>query len=258
MSFLKLQGVDYFRGDRQILRQVDAMAPAGEFTAIVGPNGAGKSTLLHLIASIETANSGRITLDGIDLTALNRKQRAQRIALVEQQAATDLDLRASDVVLLGRTPHLGRFDAPSIRDHEHATERLRQVGGEHLSQRLFHQLSGGEQQRVSLARALTQDPQLLLLDEPSNHLDIGSAFAILDQIDKFTAEGLTVLAALHDLNLAAAYADHVLVLSNGSIVASGRPEEVFTAELLAEVYGVRATIIPHPVKPHPVIIYTNG
>lgn len=258
MNVLQVHDVSVVRSGQQLLDRVSFGVPHGQFTAVVGPNGAGKSTLLHAIASVEPLSSGQMTLTGIDIMRLSRRERAQRIALVEQQTTTDLEVAVREAVLLGRTPHLGRFETPSSRDIDIAECALKQVGVERFRERHFNALSGGEQQRVSMARALTQEPQLLLMDEPTNHLDIGSAFMILDLVDKLKSGGLTVLAALHDLNLAAAYADQVIVLSAGKVVATGQPAEVFTPELLQAVYGVRASIIPHPVKPHPVIIYANG
>lgn len=258
MTLLHIHDVSIELSKQPVIRQVSFDVPASQFTAIVGPNGAGKSTLLHAIASIEPVSNGHFALAGVDTHDLSRRQRARRIALVEQQTNTELEMTVRDAVLLGRTPHLGRFEAPSARDHELAEQALRKVNADQFADRLFNGLSGGEQQRVSMARALAQEPELLLMDEPTNHLDIGSAFMVLDLIDKLKSGGLTVLAALHDLNLAAAYADHVVVLSSGEVVAQGSPAHVFTPALLHEVYGVRASVIPHPVKPHPVIIYANS
>ncbi|GAA3938230.1 ABC transporter ATP-binding protein [Microbacterium soli] len=252
---LDAQGLTLSRGGARILDGVDCTVEAGSLTALVGPNGAGKSTLLHLIAGAEQPSSGVVRLDGQDVAGLRRRARARRTALVEQQAETDLDLSVFDVVMLGRTPHTPLLGVPGPADELIALDALHTVGADALVDRRFHELSGGERQRVLLARALAQQPQVLLIDEPTNHLDIEAQLATLAALRALADSGIAVLAALHDLTLAARFADRVVMLDHGRLVATGLPLEVLTPGRLREVYRVRADIVPHPVDGTPLIVF---
>ncbi|HRN29081.1 MAG TPA: ATP-binding cassette domain-containing protein, partial [Terrimesophilobacter sp.] len=193
--------------------------------------------------------------DGLDVLGLGRRERARRVAVVEQELASELPLTVRDAVELGRTPHRGLFggsaaDSPIIASALEATDTAR------FADRRLETLSGGERQRVHLARALAQEPQLLLLDEPTNHLDVRAqldAFAVLRGL---AGGGATVLAALHDLTLTASLADHVVVLTAGRVVAEGDPASVLSAELIRDVYGVDAIVLTHPATGRPVIAYS--
>jgi iron complex transport system ATP-binding protein len=254
-----LYGVSYSIGGQAILRDVSATIPHGAVTGLLGPNGAGKSTLLRLTAGIERPDSGSVSHDGVPLISLPRRLVARRIALLEQSAAPAVDLTVEQVVLLGRVPHrsrlLGRFDGAD--DRRIAAEFLAAVGMSGLADRAWHTLSGGQQQRVQIARALAQQPSLLLLDEPTNHLDISGQLSLLDLVgSQVRRRGLTGVAALHDLNLAAAYCDYVLLLDSGVLVAAGTPDEVLRPETIAAVYGVDCDVIPHPRGGHPLIVFS--
>lgn len=253
---LRAEAVHLDRGGRLIIDDIDCTVDAGSFTALIGPNGAGKSTLLHLIAGVDSLTSGAIALDGKDTREFRRRDRARFTALVEQQADTDLELGVLDVVLLGRTPHLSFLGGPDARDAQIAEMALRRVGAHPHIGRRFQELSGGERQRVLLARALAQEPALLLMDEPTNHLDIRAQLHTLALMRALADEGIAVLAALHDLTLAARHADHVIVLDHGRVVASGPPAETLTPELIELVYDVRADVIPHPVDGTPLIAFS--
>ncbi|QAY72781.1 ABC transporter ATP-binding protein [Agromyces protaetiae] len=255
---LDLSRVRFDRAGRTIIDGVDATIPAGALTALIGPNGAGKSTLLHLIAAIERADAGELALDGRSLPDMRRRERARVVALSEQQAEVDAQLTVEASVLLGRTPHLGAFAAPGTADHLIVAQSLAAVGASEFASRPLDSLSGGERQRVTLARALAQQPTLLLADEPTNHLDLGAQFTALDLLAALARDGLTVVAALHDLSHAAAYADHVVVLEGGRVVAAGAPVDVLTAELVERVYGVRAQVLPHPVTGRPLIAVASA
>lgn len=254
---LSLDRVSFSRTGRLIIDGVDVTLPRGSFGALVGPNGAGKSTLLHLIASIEPAASGSIVFDGTHLPTMPRRQRARTVAVAEQQSDTELDLSVVEVVMLGRTPHLGVFSSASATDAAVVRDALAAVGAAELSTRRFHTLSGGERQRVTLARALAQQPSLLLADEPTNHLDIRAQLSALSLLAELARGGLTVLAALHDLGHAAAYADHVIVLADGAVVAAGDPAEILTPELVLAVYGVRAEVLRHPITGRPLLAFAE-
>ncbi|WP_419817781.1 ABC transporter ATP-binding protein [Glaciibacter flavus] len=254
---LDLTRVRFARGGRLIIDDVDCTVPAGALSALVGPNGAGKSTLLHLIAAIERTDGGAIDFDGASLAALRRRDRARIVAVAEQQSDTELDLSVHDVVMLGRTPHLGALAGPSPTDRAIVRSSLTAAGVSELEERQFSSLSGGERQRVVLARALAQQPGLLLADEPTNHLDIRAQLSALALLAELARGGITVLAALHDLGHAAAYADYVIVLAAGRVVAAGSPSEVLTPELIQRVYGVRAAVLAHPLTGRPLLAFAD-
>ncbi len=229
-----------------ILDRVSFTAPAEKLTALIGPNGAGKSTLLHAISGASAAKiTGRILFEGEDLLQMPRRRRAQRVALVEQESHTELALSVREAVSLGRIPHLGVFEAETEEDRDVVLQSLAAAGlsTSEFENREITGLSGGEKQRVLLAKALAQEPELLLLDEPTNHLDIAAQLSVLGLLRQLSDSGITSVAAIHDLGLAAAYADQVVVLSSGKIVASGPVESTLTPGLIAEVFRVRAIVL---------------
>ncbi|MET1052405.1 MAG: ATP-binding cassette domain-containing protein [Mycetocola sp.] len=254
-SALLAQRLVFSRDGRPVIDGVDIVIPVGSFGAVIGPNGAGKSTLLQLMVGALRVESGAVLFDGDDVLALKRRDRARLIALSEQHGDGDTGLRVSDVVLLGRTPHIGRWSAEGPNDRRIGADALTAVGMSAFADRPFDTLSGGERQRVHLARALAQEPKLLLLDEPTNHLDVRAQLSLLSLVRAQTAAGLTAVAALHDLNIAAAYADTVIVLSAGRVVAAGPAASVLTGELISEVYGVRADVLEHPRTGRPLIAF---
>lgn len=242
-------------GDRAIVDGIDMVAPAGQVTGLIGPNGAGKSTLLRAILGLVPA-TGSVSFDGTDLIALPRRARAQFTAFVEQSSETDARLTAREVVLLGRIPFQSVWQAsPSPEDAVQAEAALAAVDMVAFADRLYHTLSGGEQQRIQIARALAQQPRLLLLDEPTSHLDVHAQLATLDLLRRQARAGAAVLLALHDLNLAASFCDSLVALHDGRIAAVGAPAEVLTPPLLRTVYGVDATILRHPGDGRPLIAY---
>jgi iron complex transport system ATP-binding protein len=180
------------------------------------------------------------------------------VALVEQDAHTDVALSVRDAVLLGRTPHRSRWAGDSPADHAAVERALAAVGLDDLADRAFGTLSGGERQRVHLARALAQEPELLLLDEPTNHLDIQAQLAALRLVRRSAAAGTTALVALHDLNLAAAHCDHVVLLSGGRVAAAGPAGQVLVPHVLDAVYGVTTTVLEHPTTGRPVLAFTTA
>jgi iron complex transport system ATP-binding protein len=224
----------------------------GEITGLLGPNGSGKTTLLRAIARLSKPDRGVVHLGGTDLATLRRRDLARTLAVVQQHAGTDLDVTVLDVVLLGRTPYRSALQGDSIQDRALALDALEQVDMVDFAARKWATLSGGEQQRVHLARALTQQPALLVLDEPTNHLDIAHALSLLALVRH---AGLTTIAALHDLNLAAMFCDHLVVLHHGRVVASGAPKDVLTPELLHEVYDVKAEVARHPQSGRPLLTF---
>ncbi|HTL41776.1 MAG TPA: ABC transporter ATP-binding protein [Pseudolysinimonas sp.] len=249
---LEVRGVTVRAGTITLVEQASFDAPAGALTALLGPNGAGKSTLLRAVAGVERPASGSVTA-GDDLLALPRRERARRVAFVEQESQTELPLTVRAVVGLGRAPYesvLGGRD-PDAADAVDEAMRVAGVAG--FALRDVTTLSGGERQRVMLARALAQRPGILILDEPTNHLDIAAQLEVLELLTDLARGGTTVLAALHDLGLAAAHADNVVVLSHGRVVASGATPSTLTPALVHDVFGVEASFVPNPLTGRPLL-----
>ncbi|WP_372593013.1 ABC transporter ATP-binding protein [Actinotalea sp.] len=253
---LHLDRLRWTVGGRVVVDEVDCTPPEGGLTGVLGPNGAGKSSLLRLVAGVLAADSGRAVLAGTDLLGLSRRDRARRVAFVEQESLSPAGLSVRQAVLLGRTPHTSRWGSTSARDEELAEQALLDAGALELADRELATLSGGERQRVHLARALAQEPELLLLDEPTNHLDVRAQLDTLDVVGRLTARGVTVVAALHDLNLAASACDHLVLLAQGQVVAAGSVHEVLRPELIDAVYGVRSLVLEHPETGRPVLTFT--
>ncbi|WP_372345630.1 ABC transporter ATP-binding protein [Streptomyces sp. KL116D] len=244
---LEGKALSWTPGGPLVLDGVDLTPRPGSVTGLLGPNGSGKSTLLRLLAGVLAPSSGVVTLDGDPLSSVPRRTAARRIAMVQQQADTQVELTVADVVRLGRVPHRRAWAPASAADEAAVRAALDRSGLADRGHRLWHTLSGGERQRVQIARALAQEPRELLLDEPTNHLDIQHQLELLDLIRGLD---LTSVVALHDLNLAAAYCDGVVVLDGGRVVAAGEPADVLTEGLIAQVYGVRARVVrPGPGEP---------
>ena len=259
MSGLVVRNAEVRAGGRAIVSAAGFTAPAGTMTALLGPNGAGKSTLLGSLIGLRKLETGTVSFDDTDLLGMRSTDRAKLCAYVEQQAATPERLTVRDVVGLGRVPFQSTWQSgPSAEDEAIVDGAIRALHLTAFATRLYQTLSGGEQQRVQLARALAQEPRLLLLDEPTSHLDIEAQLTTLDLLRRRSREGCTVVVALHDLNLAARYCDHLVVMKAGTVVAQGRPDEVLTPELLLDVYGVHASIVRLPGNPLPLVVYDRG
>jgi iron complex transport system ATP-binding protein len=230
--------------DRSVLLSgIDLTVAPGEWLGLIGPNGAGKTTLLHAIAGV-VASFGIATVDGDDLAGLSPRERARRVALVPQRPIVPPGMDAFTYVLLGRTPHLSYFASEGARDVEIARNALVELGVGDLRRRDISTLSGGELQRVVLARALAQEPEILLLDEPTSALDVGNQQQVLEVIDGMrSARGLTVVAAIHDLTLAAQFCDRLALLADGELVATGTPHQVLTEETIRVHYDANVNVI---------------
>jgi iron complex transport system ATP-binding protein len=255
MSGLRLQGVSVRIGAARIVDDVAVDCPAGAFVGLIGPNGSGKSTVLKSVYRALAPTTGVVLLDGADLLRqLTARQAARKVAALAQEPGQELDFTVGEVVAAGRTPHLRSYARFGGADRRIVAEAVAAVGLSGHEARPFGGLSGGEKQRVLLARVLAQQPSVLVLDEPTNHLDIGTQLGLLSLVRGL---GVTVLAALHDLNLAAAYCDRIHVLCDGGVVAHGTPDEVLTPELIAAVFGVRAHRVPHPETGRNHLIFGN-
>ncbi|MFS8198127.1 ABC transporter ATP-binding protein [Streptomyces sp. CWNU-52B] len=228
---------------RPILREVSLAAAEGDIVGLVGPNGSGKSTLLRTVYRSLRPADGVVRVGGDDVWELSSRTAACRTAAVLQDAGTTTGLKVTEIVALGRTPHHGLLGRDGAEDHRAVAEAVDRCGVGPFAERDYATLSGGERQRVLLARALAQRPRLLVLDELTNHLDIRARFELLDLI---RSTGITTLAALHDLDLAARLCDHLVVLHEGVVVAAGPVLEVLTPDLLQEVFGVRGETERHP------------
>ena len=222
-----LKGIDFHAGDRELV-------------GIIGPNGGGKSTLLKCIYRVLKPTVGAVYLDGESLDSLSYRRSAQKVAVVAQHNYYNFDFSVQDVVLMGRAPHKRALDRDNAQDFEIVRKSLETVGMLDFSQRIFSTLSGGEQQRVILARALAQQTPCLILDEPTNHLDIKYQLQLMDLV-----RGLdrTIIAAVHDLNIAAMYCDRLFAVKDGQIVGSGTPDQLLTPEFIRQVYEVEAELL---------------
>lgn len=237
MSF-EAHGLDYaYAGGPLVVRDVSLMVPPGSMTAVIGANGSGKSTLIRVLAGLLRPLAGRILLEGVLLDDWQPRLRARQIAYVPQSTATAFPFQVMDLVLSGRTPHTLRFRFESAHDAEKAQEALETVGAAHLASRSFTSLSGGERQMVILARALAQEPRLLLLDEPSSSLDLKHRADLIRTLTRLReTKHLSVIMITHDLQLTGSF-DQLLALRLGEVAAAGTPDEVLRDHLLREVYG---------------------
>lgn len=239
-------------GGRTVVDGVTLEAAPGQMLGLVGPNGSGKSSLLRLLCGLRKVRSGVVTLGGMDIGSLSRRAVARRVAVVEQHAGTQAQVTVEEVVRLGRTPHRGALSPWTETDEEAVVSALARVGMDTRRDQPWATLSGGERQRAQIARALAQEPTELVLDEPTNHLDVRHQ---LDALALVRGLGVTSIVALHDLNLAALFCDEVAVLDGGRLVRSGPPEAVLTAEMIAQVFGVRAEVRVSALSGRPHIEY---
>jgi len=252
---LEVEGIACAYGAEDALSGVTLRVGPGDFVAVAGPNGSGKSTLVRAMSRVLRPRLGRALLDGRDLYSLPAGESARSVAVVSQESPAEFEFTCEEIVLMGRAPHLARFQSEGERDLALAREAMERTGTWELRGRSILDLSGGERQRVILARAFAQEPRVLLLDEPTAHLDIAFQVQILRLVQSLRREKETaVLATLHDLNLAAAFAERVVLLSRGRIAAAGTPAEVLVERTLREVFGAEVTVRPHPETGRPWVL----
>jgi iron complex transport system ATP-binding protein len=248
---LELRDVSVDIAGRRIVSGIGFTVPDGSFAGLLGPNGSGKSTILKAIYRVHKPSAGQVLLDGADLLALRPRDAARRIAVVAQEFTLEFDFTVLEMVMIGRTPHKRAFDRDDDHDHEVAAQAIRQVGCQDLAHRGFNTLSGGEKQRVLIAQAIAQGADHLILDEPTNHLDIRYQVEILELVATL---GVTVLAAIHDLSLAALFCDTVHLIADGHLIAGGPPGAVLTADAIRDTYGTDVLVIEHPETGTPHLI----
>jgi iron complex transport system ATP-binding protein len=248
---LRLDDLSVDIAGRRIVSGINLTVGDRQFAGLVGPNGSGKSTILKAIYRVHRPSAGRVLLDGTDLLALAHKDTARRVAVVTQESASEFDFNVREMVMIGRTPHKRSFERDTAADHDIVDHAIERVGCGQLAARRFNTLSGGEKQLVLIARALAQQADHLILDEPTNHLDIHHQVEILEVVSGL---GVTVLAALHDLSLAALFCQSIHVLRAGALVAAGSPGDVLTPETILRAYGADVLVIDHPDTGTPHLI----
>ncbi|SFA86740.1 iron complex transport system ATP-binding protein [Acetitomaculum ruminis DSM 5522] len=236
---LKVENLHYSYGESDALKGVSFFVNEGEFVGLIGPNGSGKSTALKNIYRGLRPDKGSIEIDGENLLTMSYKNSALKMAVVGQENDVPFDFMVEEIVAMGRTPHKKLFDLDDEHDKEIVHHALEHLGMESMAKKNYLHLSGGEKQRVIIARAIAQESDFYILDEPTNHLDISYQLQIFDFIKRLN---VTVLSAIHDLNMAALYCDRLYVLKKGEIVLSGSPEEVLTEENIYNVYGVNSSV----------------
>jgi len=248
MPILELERISFKYGEKRVLQDVTLSVEKGEFFGILGPNGSGKSTLLSLIDGIRLPCEGEIRLKGIAPGKMQRRDMARLIAVVPQEASWVFPLTVEEVVLMGRTPHMDRLAFESERDLAVARSAMEATDILPLAARLMETLSGGERQRVLIARALAQEPEVILLDEPTSSLDIAHQIRTFDLIRSLSrSEGLTVVSVTHDMNLTALYCDRIALFEEGRLRSLGCPGEVITESHIREVYRVNVVVDHHPL-----------
>jgi iron complex transport system ATP-binding protein len=245
---LAAQGVTLGYGERVVVDGLDLAVPDGAVTAVIGPNGCGKSTLLRAMGRLLRPRGGEVLLDGARIDKLPTREVARVLGMLPQSPVAPEGITVADLVTRGRHPHQAWFRQWSRDDEAVVAAAMSETGVLDLADRPVDALSGGQRQRAWIAMALAQGTDLLLLDEPTTHLDLAHAVEVLDLVDRLHERGRTVVMVLHDLNLAARYADHLVAMRDGRIVAAGPPREVLTPQLLADVFGLQAVVLPDPVS----------
>lgn len=255
---LSLRGVTAAYGSRVALRAVSLEVRAGEVVGLVGPNGSGKTTVVRVASRALRPREGRVLVAGEDPYTVSARRAARLAAVVPQEVVPAFEFTVREVVSMGRTPYLSTFGAGGPEDERRVVEAMDASGIQHLGNRPLAELSGGEKQRVILAQALAQDAPVLLFDEPTTHLDLRHVVGVLRTIRELALAGRSILGVFHDLNLASASCDRLVVLDGGTVVAEGEPGDVVTESLLSDVYGVEAEVNAHPVTGRPTVFVAPG
>ncbi|WP_194395572.1 ABC transporter ATP-binding protein [Microbacterium atlanticum] len=245
--------------DRRVIEGLDLAIAPGRITMIIGANACGKSTLLGVLARLRPPTSGTVELDGVDVGTLSRRRFARTVGLLPQQPSAPDGLTVAELVSRGRHPHRGVFQRWSTEDSAIVDTALARTGMTQLADRPVGDLSGGQRQRAWIAMALAQDPRILLLDEPTTFLDLSHQIEVLDLLRELNrTQGTTIVVVLHELNLAARYADELVIMSHGRVVAHGAPADVLTAQTVAEAFSLDALVMPDPLTGTPLVLPVPG
>ncbi|NLJ88950.1 MAG: heme ABC transporter ATP-binding protein [Epulopiscium sp.] len=256
---IKIKNLHWKYGEKKILEDINLEIERGKFYSIIGPNGSGKTTLLRNIARILEPQKNTILIDNKDIMDFQNKELAKKIASVPQNTEISFDFSCHDIVMMGRTPYLKRFETEKAEDKIIVREAMETTNTWELRNKSINELSGGERQRVIISRALAQEPDIILLDEPISHLDIHHQVRIMDNIKALNQKKkFSVIAVFHDLNLAAQYSDTLILLNHGKIISLGKPEEVITKKNIKEVYHMDVYMMKNPTngKPHMIVLPT--
>lgn len=251
---LRTENLTVKYGTNTVLDGISLVLPAGKITALLGPNGCGKSTLLNCFSRLLTPQSGSVFLDNNPINALSSRQLARRLALLPQHHLTPEGITVRELVSYGRNPWLSLWGRLSAEDNARVNAAMSQTRIHHLSERRLTELSGGQRQRAFLAMVLAQNTSVVLLDEPTTYLDINHQVELMRLMGELRDRGKTVVAVLHDLNQASRYCDHLVVMTNGQVMAQGTPEEVMNPGLLRTVFSVETEIHPEPVSGRPMCV----
>jgi iron complex transport system ATP-binding protein len=251
---LGTQSITLKHDDHVIIDGLDVTFPAGKVTAIVGPNGCGKSTLLNGLSRVHLPSSGHILLNGKDIHSMPAKQVAKKLALLPQETSAPDGITVRELIRFGRHPHQSLFKQWGMDDRTAIEFALQAANLESLGDRLLDTLSGGQRQRAWIAMSIAQETPLLLLDEPTSALDLGHQIEVFDLIRELAAAGKTIIMVVHDLAMAARYADHLIAMKGGEIVAQGSPKQVITPEILESLYGVHCDLLADPHTGAPILV----
>lgn len=248
------EDISFSFGDTPVLESVSLTVAEGELVGLIGPNGAGKTTFLRLISGVLTPSQGTVTLDGDSLESLSTHEVGKRLAVVPQQTELSFDFSIRDVITMGRHPYQGRLERLQSADRTMVDQAMEQTETAYLADRPFSAISGGERKRVLIARAIAQDTPALLVDEPTASLDINHQVSVFELLRSLVSQDKAILAAVHDLNLAARYCDRLVLLADGQIQASGTAESVLQSDRLRQAYGIDTSIEENPVTETPMVV----
>lgn len=257
-DILEIRNLNIDYNGFKALEEISVSFKKGRFYTILGPNGAGKTTLLKVLTKNLETRRGTVFIEGRDIKDLKIKSLARLVSLVPQETSIDFDLMGEEIVLMGRIPHLGRMEKEGPEDLKVVRESMEKTNTLHLRSRSITKMSGGEKQRIVVARALAQEAGIIFLDEPVSQLDLHNQIEIMNIIRNLVdKEGLTAVCVLHDINLAVDYSDEILIMKEGRLVTMGKPTDIINKEVIEETYGIKAEIIENPVTGRPFIIHVN-
>lgn len=258
MNIIEVQNIHFSYERKEVLIDNSFSLGRGEFLGIIGPNGAGKSTILRLICGILEPKQGSINILGESMERITRRQLAKNIAFVPQETHFALNFTVEDIVMMGRYPYLRAFQKENKNDYAARDHALEYTDVQSFRNRTINSLSSGERQRVVLARALAQEPTILILDEPTSHLDLHHQYAIMELLKKLNKEGMSIIIVNHDLNLASLYCERLVLMNQGKVFGQGPPKDLLSEKILQQVYQTRVKVIKHPQKDVPHILLTPG